>query len=194
MIAIITGRSMSGKSLVLASMVKDDLDKGKKVYADAPFAFEGWEKIDKDKFVELVTAENQIHDATLALDAKYEWYDSRLSQTKLNRLLTYFVAQSRMRRINVYITAPHIGMVDVRLRRSADAVIRCLGRGKILVLESTHGVPRRGDIVLGETRGLVTDEYPEEWPVIASSEGVDSLEKLFGLAIDAETNGEEFPD
>jgi hypothetical protein len=46
--------------------------------------------------------------------------DSRTSQSKLNRLFTYFFAQTRKRGVDLYICTQHIDLIDKRLRRAAD--------------------------------------------------------------------------
>lgn len=56
----------------------------------------------------------------MLMDEMYQIADSRSSQTKLNKLFTYFIVQTRKRDVDLYVCTHSIENVDVRLRRAAD--------------------------------------------------------------------------
>ena len=56
----------------------------------------------------------------LLTDEMYQMADSRSTQTKLNKLWTYFVVQTRKRGVDMYICTHHLDHIDLRLRRAVD--------------------------------------------------------------------------
>lgn len=66
----------------------------------------------------LVDAE--MENCILFLDEMYQIADSRSSATKLNKLFTYFIVQSRKRGVDIYICTHHLDHIDLRLRRAVD--------------------------------------------------------------------------
>ena len=65
-------------------------------------------------------ADGELENCTLLLDEAYQYMDNRLSQTKLSKLFTYFIVQTRKRGVDLYICTHHIMHVDVKLRRATD--------------------------------------------------------------------------
>jgi len=61
-----------------------------------------------------------MEDCILILDEMYQIADSRSSQTKLNKLMTYFIVQTRKRNVDLYLCTHHLDHVDLRLRRAVD--------------------------------------------------------------------------
>jgi len=59
------------------------------------------------------------------MDEIYIYMDSRLSMAKRNRMLSYFVFQTRKLGVTLYFTSQHIGQVDVRLRNMIDILCIC---------------------------------------------------------------------
>jgi len=53
----------------------------------------------------------------VGLDEAHLMLDSRLSMTRRNRIVSYFLTQTSKNDINLYYTTQDLGMVDVRLRR-----------------------------------------------------------------------------
>lgn len=65
-------------------------------------------------------ADHEIEDAILVLDEMYQIMDNRSTQTKLNKLLTYFIVQTRKRGVDLYVCTHHLLHVDLKLRRAVD--------------------------------------------------------------------------
>jgi len=65
-------------------------------------------------------ADHELEDCILFLDEMYQIADSRSSQSKLNKLFTYFVVQTRKRGVDLYLCTHHLDHIDLRLRRAVD--------------------------------------------------------------------------
>lgn len=63
---------------------------------------------------------HELEDCILLLDEFYQIVDSRSSQTKLNKLFTYFVVQTRKRGVDLYLCTHHITHLDIRVQRAID--------------------------------------------------------------------------
>lgn len=70
-------------------------------------------------------ADHELEDCVLLLDEMYQIADSRSSGSKLNKLFTYFMVQTRKRGVDVYFCTHHLDHVDLRLRRAADIRNSC---------------------------------------------------------------------
>lgn len=70
-------------------------------------------------------ADHEMEDCILLLDEMYQTADSRSSGSKLNKLFTYFMVQTRKRNVDVYFCTHYLDHVDLRLRRSADIRNSC---------------------------------------------------------------------
>lgn len=69
--------------------------------------------------------DRELENCVLILDEAYQYMDSRLTQTKLNKLFTYFVVQTRKRGVDLFVCTHHINNVDIRLRRAVDVRGAC---------------------------------------------------------------------
>jgi len=63
--------------------------------------------------------------AVILLDEVYSWLDSRVSISKINRILSWVVLQSRKRNMDIIYSAQLGSSVDLRLRDMTDIVIYC---------------------------------------------------------------------
>jgi len=68
--------------------------------------------------------------ALILLDEVYAWLDSRISSSKINRVLSWIILQSRKRNMDILYSAQIGGSVDLRLRHLTDIVIFCWRTGK----------------------------------------------------------------
>lgn len=64
-------------------------------------------------------------DCLILMDETHTIIDSRLSMTKKNIMISYFLTQSRKRNCFIFCTTQNIRQVEVRLRRMADYIIEC---------------------------------------------------------------------
>lgn len=83
-----------------------------------------FDKFSLEWFLEHV-ADHELEHCVLFLDEMYQIADSRSSQSKLNKLFTYFVVQTRKRDVDLYIATHHLDHIDLRLRRAVDIRASC---------------------------------------------------------------------
>jgi hypothetical protein len=116
-ISVITGYIGSGKTLLMTFLLNAYQKAGKKIisnyYLDFPHQSISFEQIQK----------MQLSNCVLGLDELTVWLDSRLSMTKQNRIISYFVLQTRKRDVDLLATTQDFGMLDLRLRRQTNYII-----------------------------------------------------------------------
>jgi len=59
------------------------------------------------------------------IDEGYTWLESRVSGSKLNKLISYLLFQSGKRGLDIYITAQLFSTVDLRFREQSSLIIYC---------------------------------------------------------------------
>ena len=59
------------------------------------------------------------------IDEGYTWLESRISGSKLNKLISYLLFQSGKRGLDIYITAQLFSTVDLRFREQSSLIIYC---------------------------------------------------------------------
>ena len=70
--------------------------------------------------------DEEIEDCILIMDEAYQMgLDSRSTATKYNKLLSYFIAQTRKRGVDLYMCTHHIDALDKRVRRAVDVRGTC---------------------------------------------------------------------
>lgn len=134
MLTVIEGRLGSGTTAIMAKLVKENAEKtSRKIYAIAPFSFP-CEKLTSDDFIAKLY-DDKLYNCIIALDHTYALFDSRMSQTKVNRLFSYFVTQSRKRDCDIYIAVNDFNNIDSRLRRMTRIGIKCSLAKKTIITE-----------------------------------------------------------
>jgi len=121
MIIAICGGLGSGKTLLETRYAYKEHKKGKKIFANYNLNFEHT----KINLVDLLEHKPELENSGLFMDEIYIYLDSRLSMAKRNRMLSYFVFQTRKLGVTLYFTSQHIGQVDVRLRNMIDILCLC---------------------------------------------------------------------
>jgi hypothetical protein len=132
-ICLFEGGLGSGKSLCsTAFAVLDYLDSvekggmGRKIISSTHiYGIPSWELLDYEKFIKWMQEEEELENAIVILDEAYLFVDSRLSQSSLSRLMTYFFMQTRKRHVDLYVCSQQFENVDVRLRRNVDVRAIC---------------------------------------------------------------------
>lgn len=109
------GKSMSAISLAVEEYFKN----GRKIISNNHINNIPYQHFNLEWFVDNI-ATNEMEDCVLFLDEAYQYMDSRMSQSKVNRLFTYFIVQTRKRGVDMYICTHHIDNIDLRLRRAID--------------------------------------------------------------------------
>lgn len=68
-----------------------------------------------------------IHNASVIFDEAYEVINARLSMSKKNRIINYFVFESRKMDVDLFFVAQLSRTVDILIRDSADRITMCRG-------------------------------------------------------------------
>ena len=69
--------------------------------------------------------DDELDDAIVGMTEAYTFLDSRYSGSESSRFLTYFILQTRKRKIKFFYDAQLIGSVDIRLRGVTNRVYEC---------------------------------------------------------------------
>ena len=67
--------------------------------------------------------EMELKNCVVGLDELTVWLDSRLSMSKQNRIISYFILQTRKRDVDLIATTQDFGMLDLRMRRQTNFLI-----------------------------------------------------------------------
>ena len=118
MISTLEGVMGSGNTLAAVTLCYLEFQEGKEVISNVDVNFP-YTKLDTEFFLANMNTHEMEH-CTLLLDEAYIYLDSRNSATKLNKLFTYFIAQTRKRGVDMFVCIHHIDTVDKRLRRAID--------------------------------------------------------------------------
>lgn len=125
----------SGKTLSAVTLCYLDWkNNGRRIFSNNKLQFDHtW--FDTEYFVTHL-ADDELENATILLDEAYIYLDARAGQSKLNKLFTYFIVQTRKRGVDLYVCTHHIDIVDKRLRRAVDVRGSCLLSGTAITTES----------------------------------------------------------
>ena len=124
-IVLIEGGLGSGKTLIMTRYLVKDQAAGRKVYSNYGLRGVPFEKLDMSK---LVKNELDLQNASIGIDELTLYCDSRSSMG--NKLLTYFVLQTRKRNVCLYATTQNISMIDRRVREHTQIFIYCKDIGQ----------------------------------------------------------------
>lgn len=120
MIVTFEGVQGCGKTTGGVGMATEESDRtGKLIYSNDHINHPSYKHFDTAVFVEKIIGE-ELEDMILLTDEMYQMADSRSSQSKLNKLWTYFTVQTRKRGVDMYICTHHLDHIDLRLRRAVD--------------------------------------------------------------------------
>lgn len=109
-----------GKTTAAAALASEEGKRtGRRIISNIHMNLPDYQHFDIAWFLEHV-ADHEIEDCILVLDEMYQLADNRSSQTKLNKLLTYFIVQTRKRGVDLYVCTHHLQHIDLKLRRAVD--------------------------------------------------------------------------
>jgi len=91
---------------------------GRKVISNQHLSFP-YSRFDIAYFLEHY-ADEELTNCVLLMDEFYQIADARASATKLNRLWTYFIVQTRKRDVDLFICTHHLDHIDKRNRRAVN--------------------------------------------------------------------------
>ena len=123
----------SGKTLSACALAYLEHTRGREVISNVHVNFP-YRQLDTQFFVDHMM-DTELSDCVMVLDEAYIYLDARTSASKLNKLFTYFIAQTRKRGVDLYVCIHHIDTVDKRLRRAIDVRGTCRYRKEIPCLK-----------------------------------------------------------
>lgn len=124
MIVCFIGTVGSGKTLGMTREGYRYYLRGHKVFSNYALAFPH-ERLTAKKLYELIEDKAQLQDCVILLDELHVWLDSRASMRKKQRMITYFILQTRKRNVRLLCSTQHFEQVDKRLRKTTDILVFC---------------------------------------------------------------------
>jgi len=123
MIIALTGPMGSGKTLLLSMFAHKYFSKpfNSTIYANYHLNF----PFKTLSMKEITDGDFNFTNSFLAMDEIHQFMDSRLSGTKKNRTIGYFITQSRKRNLILAYTTQQSHQIDKRLRSNTDYFIKC---------------------------------------------------------------------
>lgn len=108
------------------------LSQGVPIYTNYDLSFPQFQHLIKKLSISELL-ELEIDEGVILIDEVYTIAESRISTAKINRFFSYFVFQSRKRKVHIVYTAQLSSSVDLRLFDLTDRKIACFGdkNGKI---------------------------------------------------------------
>lgn len=125
-ITAVVGDMGAGKTLIMTRQGHQRFKKGCKVFANYGVRF-AHEKVNA---AVLVGHDVDLQNCVILGDEFHIILDSRNSMSGGNKMISYFVLQTRKRNVHLYFTTQDEGQVDIRLRRQVDYWIYCTRVGK----------------------------------------------------------------
>lgn len=113
----------SGKTMRMSMRLKECLEEGWNILANYDLHF----KFRKINPLEIINGlwDKSLDNSAIGLTEAYTFMDSRFSGSEANRYQSYFLLQTRKRRIKVFYDAQLPGSVDVRLRFITNRIYEC---------------------------------------------------------------------
>jgi hypothetical protein len=142
MIISLEGPMGSGKTTAAVALATDDQKKtGRRIITNMHLNIPHT-KFDIAFFLEqMAEGGGELEDCILIMDEFYQIADSRSSGSKLNRLWTYFIVQTRKLGVDMYVCTHYLDHIDIRNRRAVDIRGACRSREyKCQKCESTGSV------------------------------------------------------
>jgi hypothetical protein len=121
--------------------------------------------LDVIEILELDKNQLAIKNISLGIDELTVFADCRVSVSKMNRIFSYFILQTRKRSVNLYFTTQNLDMIDKRVLNHLDISVYCekvkdqqgnevegLRKYTIWDFRDTHNIPRPKKILLDITK------------------------------------------
>lgn len=126
MIAGFIGKMGSGKTL---SMVRETLKyyaQGYEIYSNFHLEIP-YKKLDFNELFKMAEAQTPLNNVVILLDEVHILLDSRGSMKRENKVVSFWLNQTRKMGVKLYYTTQHLHQIDKRLRSGTDFFIFCEG-------------------------------------------------------------------
>lgn len=114
----------SGKTLRLSIWLKEQYDKGLKILSNYDLSFPH-KKINPTDLINGLFDE-ELNNSAIGLTEAYTFLDSRFSGSESSRYISYFMLQTRKRKIKIGYDAQIISSVELRLRYVTNSIYECV--------------------------------------------------------------------
>lgn len=148
MIIAFIGNMGSGKTLSMVRHAYKKYRKGFTIYSNIKLNFP-YKEYDLQMIMDYAQNGKTFYKAIFLLDEAHIFLDSRMSASKRNRILTYFILQTRKADIELCYTTQNFMQVDIRLRNQTDDIIECYKKpykDKLMIL-NRHNIIRMEGIL-----------------------------------------------
>ena len=112
----------SGKTLSMVKYAYEYYQKGYKIYSNIKLNFPYTEYSFQD-LIDYANDDKTFYNSVILCDEMHITLDSRNSGSKRNRVITYFLLQTRKKDVKLFYTTQCFHQVDKRLRSNTDYVI-----------------------------------------------------------------------
>lgn len=123
MIYLWTGKTGSGKTLLMTRKAFKEWKKGVKIYSNYRLFFS--KKNERITYFSDIEEINNFNDGIILIDEAHVLLDSRKWQD-LPDSFSYKITQHRKHGLDFYATTQHIGSIDIRVRQLVQTWIHCV--------------------------------------------------------------------
>jgi len=113
-----------GKSLSMVKQAKQYYDQGYNIYSNIKLNFP-YETYNLTDILQYAESEGTFYKAVFLIDEAHIYLDSRMSASKRNIVMSYFITQTRKKDVKLLYTTQSLMQVDKRLRERSDMLIYC---------------------------------------------------------------------
>lgn len=117
----IIGKKGCGKTLMMTYLLKKYSEADKKIRIYTTYKLKGI-KYEEINFMELFKNDTEIKNAVVAIDEAYLFADCRTSSSKMNRIISYLLYQTRKTGVDMFFTAISFSTIEKRLRHNRDGL------------------------------------------------------------------------
>lgn len=128
MILAFLGTRGRGKTLSLVKEAYDYYRKGYSIHTNIKLNsdyFKTWHWLTGKQLIDYVKGEKQFKKAFFLLDEVHVYMDSRSGMSNKNKIISYFVLQTRKRNVKLGYTTQFYHQVDKRLRDPTEIKVIC---------------------------------------------------------------------
>lgn len=156
MIVGFIGKRGSGKTLSMTRECYKYYQKGYKVISNYHLNF-SHQLVDFEELFRLAETQADMGNLVLALDEIHILLDSRSGMSRENKVMTFWLNQTRKMNITLLFTTQFLHQVDLRLRSNTDVIVLCDG---LTVTKLVDGV--RQEFFVCQNEMVFGDEFKRE--------------------------------
>lgn len=145
-----------GKTLSCVREAYEHYLKGYAIYSNIKLNkkyFKKYDMLDGQMLIDYVTGDKQFKKAFFILDEVHAYIDSRMSASKKNVIISYFILQTRKRNVRLGYTTQFIDQVDKRLRQPTEVMVQCAN------ILGEKGLYQSNTVIHKETGRIYKDNF-----------------------------------